>query len=259
MNIHENTALLDAFLDGETTPEETAEVRAHLADCPDCRAYVADAMTLRAAFPTEEDAELPADFAKNVMAAVAKTPQPRPKKQPWGKVAAAAACVAVLLVVQNHFAGGGVSGSSMSSGNEAAVADTAAYSAAAPAAGAAEDDSVSYEESAMVTAEPNAKNATEKGSAAAEHMDAWVENGNVVFAGTAQITQAQADELLAEYDGKPYFDADRPEAGVIGTGYAMEQADFEKILEALDIPWEAEANPQRTTELYCIVVTADED
>ena len=203
MNIHENTALLDAFLDGETTPEETAEVRAHLADCPDCRAYVADAMTLRAAFPTEEDAELPADFAKNVMAAVAKTPQPRPKKQPWGKVAAAAACVAVLLLVQNHFA--------------------------------------------------------EKDSAAAEHMDAWVENGNVVFAGTAQITQAQADELLAEYDGKPYFDADRPEAGVIGTGYAMEQADFEKILEALDIPWEAEANPQRTTELYCIVVTADED
>ena len=167
--------------------------------------------------------------------------------------------LAVLLLVQNHFAGGGVSGSSMSSGNEAAVADTAAYSAAAPAAGAAEDDSVSYEESAMVTAEPNAKNATEKGSAAAEHMDAWVENGNVVFAGTAQITQAQADELLAEYDGKPYFDADRPEAGVIGTGYAMEQADFEKILEALDIPWEAEANPQRTTELYCIVVTADED
>ena len=73
------------------------------------------------------------------------------------------------------------------------------------------------------------------------------------------LTQAQADELLAEYDGKPYFDADRPEAGVIGTGYAMEQADFEKILEALDIPWEAEANPQRTTELYCIVVTADED
>lgn len=77
---------------------------------------------------------------------------------------------------------------------------------------------MSYEESAMVTAEPNAKNATEKGSAAAEHMDAWVENGNVVFAGTAQITQAQAGELLAEYDGKPYFDADRPEAGVIGTG-----------------------------------------
>ena len=34
MNIHEKTALLDAFLDGETTPEETAEVRAHLADCP---------------------------------------------------------------------------------------------------------------------------------------------------------------------------------------------------------------------------------
>ena len=51
MNIHENTALLDAFLDGETTPEETAEVRAHLADCPDCRAYVADAMTLRRRSP----------------------------------------------------------------------------------------------------------------------------------------------------------------------------------------------------------------
>ena len=31
MNIHENTALLDAILDGETTPEETAEVRAQYA------------------------------------------------------------------------------------------------------------------------------------------------------------------------------------------------------------------------------------
>ena len=52
MNIHEHTALLDAFVDGQLTAEEMTEVQAHLAECPDCRAYVDDALTIRASFPT---------------------------------------------------------------------------------------------------------------------------------------------------------------------------------------------------------------
>ena len=92
MNIHENTALLDAFVDGELTSEEMIFVQSHLDECPECRAYVDDALAIRASFPTEDDAELPADFAETVMKAVAETPQSRPKKrQPWGKLAAAAA------------------------------------------------------------------------------------------------------------------------------------------------------------------------
>lgn len=75
MNIHENTALLDAFVDGELTSEEMISVQSHLDECPECRAYVDDALAIRASFPTEDDAELPADFAETVMKAVAETPQ----------------------------------------------------------------------------------------------------------------------------------------------------------------------------------------
>ena len=65
MNIHENTALLDAFVDGELTSEEMISVQSHLDECPECRAYVDDALAIRASFPTEDDVQLPADFAEN--------------------------------------------------------------------------------------------------------------------------------------------------------------------------------------------------
>ena len=127
MNIHENTALLDAFVDGELTSEEMISVQSHLDECPECRAYVDDALAIRASFPTEDDVELPADFAETVMKAVAETPQSRPKKrQPWGKLAAAAACLAVIVLMQ-HGTLGGVSGSS----NTSAACDTAPMEAAA--------------------------------------------------------------------------------------------------------------------------------
>ena len=76
MNIHENTALLDAFVDGELTSEEMISVQSHLDECPECRAYVDDVLVIRASFPTEDNAELPADFAETVMKAVAETPPP---------------------------------------------------------------------------------------------------------------------------------------------------------------------------------------
>lgn len=119
MNIHEHTALLDAFVDGQLTAEEMTEVQAHLAECPDCRAYVDDVLAIRASFPTEEEPALPEGFAGRVMQAVAKVPQSRPKKQPWGRLAAAAACLALVILVQH-----GVETSSLSGST-----DTAAYAA----------------------------------------------------------------------------------------------------------------------------------
>lgn len=62
MKIHENAALLDAFVDGELTAAEMAEVQAHLAECPGCQAYVDDALAIRADFPTAESMELPSGF-----------------------------------------------------------------------------------------------------------------------------------------------------------------------------------------------------
>lgn len=123
MKIHENTALLDAFVDGELTAAEMAEVQAHLAECPGCQAYVDDALAIRADFPTAESTELPADFTGHIMQAVAKTPQSRPKTQPWGKLAAAAACLAVIVLVQY---GAGLSSRNTSNEAAAYTADCAA-------------------------------------------------------------------------------------------------------------------------------------
>ena len=123
MKIHENTALLDAFVDGELTAAEMAEVQAHLAECPGCQAYVDDALAIRADFPTAESTELPADFTDHIMQAVAKTPQSRPKKQPWGKLAAAAACLAVIVLLQY---GAGLSSRNTSNEAAAYTADCAA-------------------------------------------------------------------------------------------------------------------------------------
>ena len=149
MNIHENTALLDAFVDGELTSDEMIQVQAHLDECPACQAYVDDALAIRAAFPTEDDIPLPADFSENVMRSVAKAPQSRPKKQPWGKLAAAAACLAVIVLVQHGALGGTGSTDSSAAYDTAAVMDVAAAESApgersidAPSASAGSGDAV---------------------------------------------------------------------------------------------------------------------
>ena len=147
MNIHENTALLDAFVDGELTSDEMIQVQAHLDECPACQAYVDDAMAIRAAFPTEDDLPLPADFTENVMRSVAKAPQSQPKRQPWGKLAAAAACLAVIVLVQHGALGSTGSTDSASAYDTAAMMDVATTESAAaersmdsPSAGAESED-----------------------------------------------------------------------------------------------------------------------
>ena len=44
----------------------------------------------------------------------------------------------------------------------------------------------------------------------------------MVFAQVAFLTREEVGEALEGYTGKPYSDAQRPEEGVLGTGYAME-------------------------------------
>lgn len=96
-------ALLDLFVDGELTPAEMADVQAHLDTCPGCRAYVDDALALRAAFPDVEETVVPEGFAEGVMAAVAASaPRSAKKKTRWMQVAMPlAACLAVVIVLRN--------------------------------------------------------------------------------------------------------------------------------------------------------------
>lgn len=85
----EFSALLDPYIDGELSPEETARVREHLHTCDGCRAYVQAALAIRDAFPEAEDTPVPDGFAAGVMAAIpgGRRP-PEAPETPVGKDAA---------------------------------------------------------------------------------------------------------------------------------------------------------------------------
>lgn len=90
-----------------------------------------------------------------------------------------------------------------------------------------------------------------------EEPDAWVEYDNVVFASVVYLPQDVVGDALADREGKPYSNANHPGDGVIGTGYALDQAEFEHILDVLDYPLDPILNQDATTEQCCIVVTED--
>lgn len=103
-------ALLDAFVDGELSQEETDCLQEHLDTCDACTAYVADALALRAAFPVMEDTVVPEGFADAVCAAIRADAAPRKRNMTrWIKaVASLAACAAIVLAASRiPFGGGG--------------------------------------------------------------------------------------------------------------------------------------------------------
>ena len=214
MNIHENTALLDAFVDGELTSDEMIQVQAHLDECPACQAYVDDALAIRAAFPTEDDLPLPADFTENVMRSVAKAPQSRPKRQPWGKLAAAAACLAVIVLVQHGALGSTGSTDSASAYDTAAVMDVAAAESAAaersmdsPSAGTESEETADNSAEAF-TATSGGSLETQKSNDTAAYTSGSGQSG-------IQVDLPSASEDTAQENGAsvtvgPFNQADLP-------------------------------------------------
>ena len=100
MDSHETyAALLDAFIDGELSEREAEEVRAHLASCAECQAYVSDAFAMREAFPDIEETVVPDGFEERVMSAL--PPRQISWRAQWKKVVLPlAACAAVVLLIR---------------------------------------------------------------------------------------------------------------------------------------------------------------
>ena len=136
----EYAALLDAFYDGECTPDEAEQVRRHLAECPGCRAYLDELAIISAGFPGEEDVEVPEGFADGVMAAIRAGAAPRKRPARWKKLLPMAACLAIVLVsvsrVPEMVSGGG----NRETASPAAAAPAASAPAAAECAPAAEEE-----------------------------------------------------------------------------------------------------------------------
>ena len=94
--------LLSAFVDGELTEEERAEVLAHVSECEKCRRLLGELTALHAALGELEDEDVPAGFTEGVMAAVraekaAKKPQAK-KRSTWRRWMPMAACAAIVAL-----------------------------------------------------------------------------------------------------------------------------------------------------------------
>lgn len=206
----EYAALLDSFVDGELSLDESEQIRSHLVQCPGCRAYVQDALLIRELFPDDTDVEVPDGFAEGVMAAIRADAAPQKKrKAPWSKVLLPlAACCAVVLLVRSTLP---FSGSSNTSSASMAM-DTAEAADTGDTMGRA----VFKEEASM---ESEADDASDSPSAAAD----LAPGSPALFAATGTSEETDGDTA-----------AEQPDSEQAPTPYASFPADGETAASADD-------------------------
>ena len=117
---------LSAFADGELTEQEKNEVLAHAETCEGCRTYLAELMTMRAAFGGLEEYDAPAGFAESVMARLHEeaAPKKRTQRKKWMGLAACAAVVLMAAVLFPHVAGSSGAADSAAAVNDCDAAET---------------------------------------------------------------------------------------------------------------------------------------
>ena len=244
-------ALLDPFVDGELSPDEMARVQAHLDACPACRAYVDDAMAIRAAFPDAEDTPVPDGFSESVMARIrAETVSQKRKNRPWLKaLASLAACCAIVLLAAPMF--------SHSSKTEAAPAE-------APAAAA--DTAASTEramEFALTEEAPAGESAEESREdlASSKLYDAAPSPSAAADSGaTAYFTEADPASwltLTAEEAGSLLADVTPAEETETELRYELTSGELETLLAALSeagIVPSGELHPAEMEGSYVLVI-----
>jgi anti-sigma factor RsiW len=99
MNCDEFLAVLDAYIDGQTTPEREAECRAHIAACPSCRAAAARRRALSSVLAEHTQMHpappgLAATIARDLSANARSAPRPIRLTPAWAWVSLAA-CTAL--------------------------------------------------------------------------------------------------------------------------------------------------------------------
>ncbi len=96
MQCDANTTRLSAYLDGELSPEQAAEIREHLSHCPGCASEIAELARLQRSLRSARTQFAPsADFRSRIRKQIAV-----PQRRPWWQrlVPAAVAVLAILLV-----------------------------------------------------------------------------------------------------------------------------------------------------------------
>ena len=211
-------ALLDMYVDGFCTDEESVQVRKHLAECEACRMYVAQILQMKEVFPDAEEEEVPDGFAESVMAVIRTEAAPRKKgMKSWQRtLLQMAACIAVVIALgplSARLTGG------MDAREESVMEMSMAGMASKAQAPMAPPDIKM--DSAMAYAEDAVDNAA---PAPGEGTVSLYESKTYGRTTAARLTSAQRAELLAGYTG---------EARDGGVAYELTKAQLEAVLAKL--------------------------
>ena len=250
-------ALLDPFVDGELSPDEMARVQAHLDGCPACRAYVDDALAIRASFPDAEDTPVPDGFAESVMARIraeaASQAEAAPQKKtsrPWLKaLASLAACCAIVLLAAPMFSHSSKTEAAPAEA-PAAAADTAAsteramefaLTEEAPAGESAEESREDLASSKLYDAAPSPSAAADSGATAyftEADPASWL-----------TLTAEEAGSLLASFTPVEETETE--------LRYELTSGELETLLAALSeagIVPSGELHPAEMEDSYVLVI-----
>ncbi len=101
---------LTLYLEGELGPYESRKIEEHIEACAGCRERLEERRLLHEAFTTLPPFEVPADFARSVMAAL---PEPGPARGGWlGPLLAGASSLLIALLGFHVFTGQSLRGRS---------------------------------------------------------------------------------------------------------------------------------------------------
>ena len=176
---------ISAFIDGELCDNDRLALMAHLADCPQCKAYFEDQLAIHEAMAELEEAA-PAGFAQGVMARVAATKQEkrRPARH-WTRWAAAAACCA--LAVLGVFATGGRDTAANQVNQDpalyAAVRSTGEEALQTANFSVADDTTICYSANAALPEEADAKTAPAAARTDSENVSIQLAQGAITVSG----------------------------------------------------------------------------
>ena len=220
-------ALLDPYVDGELETEDMLRLQAHLAECPACRAYVDDALAIRAAFPQAEETELPEDFHRSVMAAVAAQAGRKRSRPLRTLLPLAAACFALVVLARGIPLGGMKEKAYPASAAASAPASSVMESAAPQLYGATVED---------LAPAPSCAGQGGEAQAAKDAPSVKTTSQNRSYDATLTITAAQAEEALSGRSPITLEDGRR--------AYELDWADYQALLARLALPEDPEVGTE---------------
>ncbi len=237
--------LMSAMLDGELSVEQEAELRAHIAECDDCR-RVYNAFKGISGALSEELATPPDTLAKGVMFKI-KNQKKTEKRFAFGRFTALAACLALVLFGASHF--GLLGGTKLGAAEESAVAPKAAENKTmmADSAGGGGSEGTA-DRSAGVAAKDSLGASEQVKLTQGEVPVTETIDGAVLQFGFASPNILAANEAGTEDSKEPYFLFDAKEIKLFEGKYYTEEKDTDKNKLLFTLSTEEDLN-----ELYELV------